>query len=102
MAKRKIAKSAVTGKIVSRKEAEDNPATTFLQTVKVKPKAKPKPKKPAAKKPPARRERRDPARQKVFDLGRLARRGGIRRDDSPCSGAEGDLWREGWDFQDKA
>lgn len=33
-AKRKIAKSAVTGKIVSNAEAKANPATTFVQTTK--------------------------------------------------------------------
>lgn len=59
-----------------------------------------------AKKVPARKPEaakpRDPAEQKLFDLGRRARNSGIKRGDSPYSGAEGVLWCEGWDFQDWA
>lgn len=35
MARRKITKSAVTGKIVSKEEAKAKPETTFTQTVEV-------------------------------------------------------------------
>lgn len=37
MAKKTVAKSAVTGKIVSKKFAKENPATTFETPVKPKP-----------------------------------------------------------------
>jgi hypothetical protein len=59
-----------------------------------------------AKKPKAKTEPEptplDPADRKLFELGRVARRSGVKRGDSPYSGRERDLWLSGWDYQDKA
>lgn len=44
----------------------------------------------------------DAAEQRMIVLGRVARRSGIAREDCPVLGKQADLWRLGWDFQDKA
>jgi hypothetical protein len=95
--KRKIAKSAITGKIVSTEEAVDNPDTTFFQTVAAPPVRKGGGRRKAA--PP--KPDVDPVERNIFNLGRHARRNGRKRHDSPLTGKQGDLWRKGWDFQDR-
>lgn len=61
-------------------------------------KAAPKPKKTAAKEPAAHKAR-DASMQKLFERGRHANKSGIRREDSPYTGAERDAWQDGWDYQ---
>jgi 3'-phosphoadenosine 5'-phosphosulfate sulfotransferase (PAPS reductase)/FAD synthetase len=62
--------------------------------------SKPTPKK-AAKPAPEPRDHlaADPADQALFDKGRHAARGGIRREDSPYVGKEAKVWLKGWDYE---
>src|SRR5690606_20687434 len=66
-------------------------------------KAAPKKSKPKSKPAPAKKPEKklDAAEQQMIDLGRVARRSGIAREDCPVVGKQADLWRLGWDFQDK-
>lgn len=57
------------------------------------------PKRAKSKRPP---HSDDPADRKIIGLGRVARRSGVKRGDSPYSGRERDLWLSGWDYQDEA
>ena len=45
MPAKKVLKSAIDGKFVSKDEVKKHPNTTFVETTKPKPKPKPKPKK---------------------------------------------------------
>ena len=59
-------------------------------------------KKKPAKKVAKAEPKRDAADQVLFDKGRHARKGGIRREDAPLTGADRETWQAGWDYQDKA
>lgn len=52
------------------------------------------------KKSPALPRADDPAGQCLIDLGRHARRSGIKRTDCPLIGEDAGLWQAGWDYQD--
>lgn len=45
---------------------------------------------------------REPEDELYFQRGRHARRGGIKREDSPYLEPAAKVWRAGWDFEDEA
>jgi hypothetical protein len=45
---------------------------------------------------------RAPEFEVTFLKGRHARRGGIRREDSPYTGLLAETWLEGWDYENEA